>query len=392
MTAYKIINRRKRFLTAVADAVLRPLGWLLGTSRPGAPPDPAAVRNILVIRTAYAGDVVMTLPLLPALRDRFPAARITLLTSRDGAELAQGQPALDRLLAFDAPWFYGRASWKPYPALLRTLRAERYDLVIEARGDIRDILLLTLPLRAAARVSYAFGGGAWALSHVVPYHGIKHRVDYHLDIARHLGCTIRDPYPRLALSETEHTEARRLLAQQGLANRFIAWHPGGRLDLKRWPLERHAELMKEVHARTRWPVALLASPAEAELAARLQTLAAGVPITSLSGHLSLRQLAAVLAEAALLVCHDSAPMHVAAAVGTPVAALFGPSKPEETAPYAFGPAAVLARPMPCRTTCDEIHCLAPDHHACMRQLSVAQALESLTPLLAQDGIAPVSNV
>ena len=155
---YKIVNRRKYLLTACADAVLRAVCWPRRLGRPP-PPVPESIASILVIRTAYVGDVVLTLPLLKPLRDRFPAAKISFLTSSGAAPLLRNHPQVDEILTYDPFWFYPHSPKRAYLQWRRAMRPRRFDLVIEARADLREILMLVRPLRARCKVSYAVGGG-----------------------------------------------------------------------------------------------------------------------------------------------------------------------------------------------------------------------------------------
>ncbi len=327
-----------------------------------------SVREILVIRTAYAGDVVMTLPMLKPLRRNFPSARISFLTCRAGAELLKNNPLVDRIFAFDPFWFF-KSRIADYFVFIRKLRKERFDLVIEARGDIRDILLLAYPLNAGARLSYGFGGGAYLLTHVAPFTGIKHRVEYHLELARSIGCPVDGEIEwGITLTPDEERSAAGILEERGIRRSFMAAHPGTRLPLKRWPPGKCAALYDMIMEKTGMQLAVLGSKEEKELVETIIGMMKNKPV-NLAGALDIRQLAAVLARASILVCNDSAPMHIAAAMKTPTVAIFGPSKPEETAPYSAN-SRVVKSDVPCRWTCDEQTCRNPEHNRCMREISL----------------------
>jgi len=381
---YKIVNRRKYLLTAAADAVLRAAAWPRRRGGPPPPIRPEEVGSILVIRTAYVGDVVLTLPLLPPLRARFPAARISFLTARAAAPLLEHQPQVDEILTYDPCWFYPQSPRGAYRQWRRAMRGRRFDLVIETRADVREIFMLVRPLAARWKLSYAVGGGGSLLTHVVPYPGLKHKVEYHLDLARYLGCPVAAaPRAEIHLTPAEWQGVDALLSARGLAGGFLALHPGGRLPLKQWPPDRWAAAGAALAADTGLPLALLGSAAEAadvrRLAARLPA-----PAVALAGELGLRELAGVLARARLALCHDSAPLHLAAAMGTPVVALFGPSKSAETAPYGTRHR-VVETDCPYRAACDEHRCRNPAGHVCMHALSVAAVRDAARALLAGAG-------
>jgi predicted lipopolysaccharide heptosyltransferase III len=375
---YKIINRRKLWATRAADAVGRLVFLPRRLWRRPCPVDPLSVRRILVIRTAYLGDVVMTLPMLKPLRQRFPHGRIAFLTAPAAAPLLEGNPYVDEVLTFAPPWFYSPGG-SGYLRLVRDLRRREFDLVIEARGDIRELAAFVAPLRARHKISYDVGGGGYFLTYVVPYPGLKHKVEYHLDIARHLGCRVDGVEWGIALTDREHCEAAEMLREIGVTGAFVAVHPGSRLPLKRWPETRFAAVCDAIAGDAGLPAVLLGSPAETSLVA---CVAGGMRTApkSLAGRLTLRQMAGVLGRAKLLVCNDSGPMHIAAAVKTPVVAVFGPSKSRETGPYGV-PCRVLEVGCPARTSCDESRCLRGDPR-CMEAVGVEAVMAGIRELLS----------
>ncbi|KXX63603.1 glycosyltransferase family 9 protein [Marichromatium gracile] len=383
---YKIVNARKRRLTRLADLIGATLSLPWRRWRRARPLDPAEVREILLIRTLYLGDVMMTVPMLRPLRERFPGARITLLTAAGAAPLLEGNPDLDALITYDPFWFSDRSGPLDYLRWRWRMRRRRFDLVIEARADIREILMLVRPLRATHKVSYGVGGGAWMLTRVVPYPGVRHKVEYHLDLCRALGCRVEGVHWDVHHSAAERAALQRLLAEQGVTAPFVAVHPGSRLALKRWPAARYAALVERVARRLGLAVVVLGAPGERALVA--EVVGAGGPrVHDLSGRLGLRAMAALLREARVLVCNDSAPMHLAAAVGTPALALFGPSSSVETGPYGLGHRVVEVAGLWCRAECDEHGCRHPERQWCMRQLGVDQVFAVLCEMLGAEAAA-----
>jgi len=336
---------------------------------------PARIRRILVIRTAYIGDVVMTLPILNPLKKRFPEAAITVLTSEGGKQIVKNHPCVDEILVYEPFWFYKRPV-KDYFPFIRRLRQHRFDLVIEARADIRDILFLAFPAISRVKLSYATGGGGFALSCAVPYDILKHKVEYHLDLVRFLGCRIDAVEWGVYLTDNEQQKLRTLLTACGIEPPYICAHPGGRLLLKRWPIRRCAALYDRIMERFGRTLVLLGTASEKDLTRKIVSHMKHRPVI-LTGMTSIRQLSGLIAGARLMVCNDSAPMHLAAASGTPTVAIFGPSKSVETGPWGPGHVVVEA-PMACRHTCDESHCRNRFFHACMEAVpvdAVYQAVE-----------------
>ena len=187
------------------------------------------------------------------------------------------------------------------------------------------------------------------------------------------GCPVSEVEWGVHLSRPKRAGKReQILRGSGINGPFLAAHPGSCLDLKRWLNDRYAELYDRISLATGLPLVLLGSLTEIPLVNGIIAHMEQAPV-NFSGKLNLRQMAGVLARAQAFVCNDSAPMHVAAAVDTPVMALFGPSDSNETSPYGTIHR-VVEREMPCRYGCDENTCRYSERHACMRGISVEMAL------------------
>ena len=358
----------------MADLIGNTLSFPFRLFREVAPILPETIKSILVIRTAYIGDVIMTLPMMGLLREWFSEASITVLTSRNGREILLNNPYVDEFIVYEPFWFY-KSSYRDYLKFLAQLRKRRFDLVIEARADIRDILFLVFPARSKAKLSYAVGGGRCFLSHVAPYEIRKHKVEYHLDLARYLGCRSDSVKWGIYLSETEKRDVARLLRESGVSTPFVCAHPGGRLPLKGWPTHKSVNLYDRMIDRFGLPLVLLSAESEIGLADEISGRMKNRPVL-LAGKTSVRQLSGIIEKSSLLVCNDSAPMHIAAALGTPTVAIFGPSKSVETRPYGEGHL-VVEKDFPCRWNCDESRCRNRDHHACMKSISVDDVFQAV---------------
>ncbi|MBI5492871.1 MAG: putative lipopolysaccharide heptosyltransferase III [Deltaproteobacteria bacterium] len=378
---YKIINRKKRAVTRALDI----LGYLL--SAPfrlfGKKGGISGVSEILVIRTAYIGDVIMTLPVLKPLKDLYPGARITFLTAEKAKDVLAGNPYVDEVLAYDAFWFYPApraAAIRRYLGFLKELRKVRYDLVIEARADIRDIALLARMAKARHRVSYNVGGGGYLLTHVVPYRELKHKVEYHLDIVRFLGAKDPGLHWGIHLNEGEEKRALELLRRKGARlDNLVAIHPGSRKELKCWSYRGFAEVADRLMDEHGAAVVFTGSPDEAPLVDRVMGAMRNRPV-SLAGQTGLREMAAIIKRCRLFVCNDTSPLHIAAAAGTPTVAIFGPSKSMETGPYG-GMHRVVEKDFACRYSCDEDVCLSEAHNECMDAIKADDVMRAAEDIL-----------
>jgi ADP-heptose:LPS heptosyltransferase len=377
MLKYKIINRKKLAATFIIDmlgSVLFSPRLLLGK---GGAIRPESVRTILVIRTAYMGDVVMTLPLLEPLKKRFPGAKITFLTASSAKDVLINNPYVDEILTYDPIWFYPSAG-KKQGDFMKEFRKRSFDLVIEARGDIREILYLAYPLKARYRVGFGFGGGSFLLTHVVPYTGVKHKLEYHLDIADYLGCERDGLEWGIYLTEDEKKRVQEILEREGIQGPFIAVHPGARHVLRQWFRERYAALYDRIATELGVPVAIVGSPAERDLADAVSSSMRTKPY-NFAGRANLRELAGILSRATMFICNNSGPMHIAASMETPTVVLHGPSKTYWDAPYATR-SRIVEKEFACRHSCDETSCHNERYHACMKDIEVDDVFTAVLDL------------
>ncbi len=334
----RAITLRQHIITALCIALRLPFTLLNAISRPFGRRAWKRPRSIVVIKPCCLGDLLMTTPLLEVLRRNYPQASITYVAGTWSKVIAEHQPAVDTVIDCGAVGIPGRYTLKEYLNLARVLRRRRFDLAFVLD---RSPMLTLLPWLAGIprRVGPDSLGRGFSLTDRVqvsasPAH-LQHQADIYLSLAAALDLTIG--HPRMHFVPTEEERS----AVQQDARMQIAVFPGGgsnpgmALTAKRWPLERYRELagrlVRELNAR----VLLIGGPDDAELTRALLdglTVPEGAVI-DLAGKTSIGELAAQLAACALFIGNDSSPMHLAAAVGTPIIAIFGPTSPQEYGPY-----------------------------------------------------------
>jgi lipopolysaccharide heptosyltransferase II len=378
---YKIINRKKRVLTRMADmigyALWHPLTFFRAKGMP-----PEAVKEILVVRTAYIGDAVMTLPMLRPIKGLFPNAKITFLTCKGAEDIVRSNPYVHSVIGHDVFWFYRHGTFLSYLRLLRGLRKRSFDLVIEARGDIRDIFLIAYLSGARHRVSYSCGGGGFLLTDIVPFKGIRHKVEYHLDIARHLGGDVNAIDWGVCPGKRHEAMAEGLLRGTDRGRALtIAIHPGGRKPLKSWAKGSYARLADRLSVEYMARVFFTGSLEDKALIDDIIGNMSAEAI-SLAGKTDLLTLSALLKRIDLLITNDSSVLHVASAMGAPTVAVFGPSKSVETGPYRNAHR-VVEKDFQCRYSCDEDRCRNGSNNGCMKAIGVGDVMDAVKEVLKE---------
>lgn len=273
---------------------------------------------ILVVQTGFLGDVVLTTPLLQVLRRRFPEAEVTLLVTPAAAPLMARHPAVDRVEIDDKRGADGGI--RGMLAVGRRLRQRRYGLALAAHKSWRTGALLLLA-RIPRRIGFTSAPAAPLYTERVPRPPALHDRDRLLQLMRPFGELGAAPRPWISVDEDARRQALELLATARASGRPVAAIcPGSVWRTKRWPAPAYGGLVRHLEAAG-YACVLLGSPAERALT-RMVNDAAGGGAIDLGGATDLSVLAAVLAETQVVVSNDSAPMHLATAVGVPQVAIF----------------------------------------------------------------------
>ncbi len=346
-------------------------------------------RRILLIKPSSLGDIVHALPVLRALRRRYPNACIDWLAAKSWAGLLAGHPEIDEVLIFDRRRFSrlgtSFSATAEFWRFLMTLRARRYDLVIDLQGLFRSGFLAWAS-GASVRLGFAAAREwAWVFyTHrmFVPA-GVLHAAEKNYLVARALGIADAPMTFDLALSEAERRQAAEILQAAGLPleARFAVVLPGARWETKRWFPERFAEVIDRLAAEHRLPSVLMGGPDERELCTSVAGACHSQPI-NLAGQTELREMAAILDRAAVVLCHDSAPMHLAAALHRPLVCILGPTHPARTGPYGTA-AAILQAHLPCVPCYLRKLSQCRFHHQCMHEVSAAEVSRAMAAALQQ---------
>ncbi|MEO7648499.1 MAG: glycosyltransferase family 9 protein [Gemmatimonadaceae bacterium] len=381
MAQTRTITPAKLRKIAALELALRPLLALAPRPR-RARALPWGPERILLVEPWGLGDIVLVTPLLAELRERFPGAHVTLLAKPAAQTLLAGSGLADDIITFDFPWTAHGAKYSPsryhmgrFARLFKELRTRAFDLTLDARGDIRGNVVTYLS-GAPRRIGYDSGGGAHLLTDALPS-GPRdaHRIDDWLRLLVPLvGEPPRSRPPLLRTTEAERATASRAFRDMGLGldggREVVAIHAGASHPVRRLREEIVRELAVGLIERGA-DVLLIVDPdghgAEFQLPPEVRVLRP-----------ELRQLMATIECVDLLVCSDSAAMHIAVALGTPVTAVFGPQRHDWYGPRDPRDRAVWVEEMPCRPCFDACIFASP---LCMDQIGGAQLLAAVTSRL-----------
>lgn len=346
--------------------------------------------KILCARLDTLGDVLMTTPALRAVKQSSPYCRVTLLTSPAGAAAAALVPEIDHVIVYDAPWLKAtspRSDSSPEYALAEQLRQLHFDAAIIFTVYSQNPLptaflfyLADIPLRLAHCRENPYQLLTDWVPDPEPYTQIRHEVRRQLDLVATVGYHTQDERLSLRIPVEAQATALRLLVELGmdLKQPWVVIHPGVTAPSRRYPPEGYAEVARQLAAKLGCQVLFTGTEPEQELVEYIQA-EVGVPTYSLVGRLNLGELAALLAMAPVLVANNTGPVHVAAAVGTPVVDLYALTNPQHT-PWGVANR-VLFHDVPCKYCYKSI---CPEgHHHCLRLVTPEAVVRATTELLDQ---------
>jgi len=314
-------------------------------------------QNILLIRTDRIGEFILTTPAISAFRAGFPDARITLAVSEASYEAAEGNPSVDSIIKLDPQ--SDLDSPAKMARFIISLRKQRYEMcaVFNPNKAVNAAVFLAgIPVRIGYDRKLGF-----LLNRAIEdkkYLCEKHEVEYNLDIAKAAGIDAKPSRPVFTVSAEDEKAAARIVEENGIhaGEKFIAVHPGTSNPEKLWPAERFGRLCAMIENEAGASAVLVGGKEEKPISLEA-TKCSGKRLSDLTGKLGLKEFGSVLKKAKALISCDSGPVHISAAVGTPVIALFGESRKGGSSvrwgPYGRGHT-VIGRPMVCDITVEEV--------------------------------------
>lgn len=334
-------------------------------------------KRILVIKLKQPGDVLVSSPVLAALKEAWPQAKVSCLVPKGTEEMIADHPLLERVFVAERRG----APLSRTLSFLRELRRARFDLVLELSGGDRGAFYARVT-GAKERLGFAYGGRAFwhrfFLTRLLPPPPLRmHLVEHNLEMVRALGIEPRAPRLQFFWKPEVETRVQELLASHSLSpKKFVAMHPGAGWRFKCWTPEGYARVIEVLQTTKNLKVVLTGSkaPHEQELVAAILKETRATPI-NLVGLLTLKELGALISQARFFFGVDSAPMHLAAAVDTPAVALFGPSGDFNWGPWGKGHL-VIKKDWDC-LPCGQDGCEGSKVSRCLAELTPEEVLEKM---------------
>ncbi len=330
----------------------------------------ASIHRILIIKMSSIGDVVHSLPFLEVIRSNFPHSKIDWVVEEAALEILRGHPALDRIIVSRRKtWqknlkkgFHVFSVAREARKLYKEIRSVKYDIVIDLQGLFRSGLLVGLS-RSEKKIglSGAREGAGFFYSPVkVNYE--QHAVDRYLQVAEFLGCDLSlHQDGRIPVSDRDRENVKALLSRIGPNDDrpVVAINPVARWVTKMWDINRMALLAEKLQRELSCRIVFTGSPQDKRLIENVLEHMGEKPL-NLSGRTSLKELACLYSRCRLLITADTGPLHIAAAMGCRVMAIFGPTDPIRTGPYGKGHVVVQSGVdcAPClKRSCESMKCM-----------------------------------
>lgn len=321
--------------------------------------DKSKVKRVLVITLSNIGDIVLTTPVVEALLSEFPDAKLDVMAGPGGIEIFEKNTRLSRAILYDKK----ASSAEKFKLFLR-LRKRRYDLVVDLRNTVLPLVLgaryITSPLRRAGK-------------------NAMHKTDEHLSRLRDLGIDVSGGRMCIPVPPEDEKHAEELIASLD-GKPFIVISPGAKSHVKRWPLKNFAALAGMIQKNLKTKVVLIGDVNDRIVIKRILFNMKSAPL-NLAEKTNIRELAHIIKKSRLLITNDSAPLHIAGAVGARILAFFGPTDDRQYGPAAGSASKVLRKDMEC-SPCKVPQCINTENkYECLKSISAEDAFRAVKELV-----------
>ncbi|MFH1563167.1 MAG: lipopolysaccharide heptosyltransferase II [Nitrospirota bacterium] len=337
----------------------------------------------MVIQTAFIGDVVLTLPLVDALTEGFPSAKIGFVTKSQSTQLLQQDKRISEIIIYDK---HGKdAGIRSFFRLSRYIRSRNFDIALLPHLSLRSTLL-AYTSGIKERIGFDAAVGNILLTKKTDYDPSCHLVKRILKLASLLGVKEKERPPRIFIPPNDMEMINGFLSAEGISKDalLIGISPGATWATKRWKKEGYAQFADRMILKYGARVVILGGNEDIELAEQIAAVMKNKPVIS-AGKTTLTQSAALIKRCRLVVTNDSGPMHIAMTVNTPAVVIYGPTSPEVGVggPYGENFVVVQKEGLPCRPcgTHGGKRC-KKGTHACMNEISPQEVILACQKLMA----------
>ncbi len=319
--------------------------------------DPSQIKKILLIRLRRIGDVTLTTPAISALRQGIQAASISYIVEKPYRGLVEGNPNLDKVIVLER-----KQSLRDFLKLIRLIRKDKYDVVLDFHGGPRASLI-TLLSKARLKVGYKIKYKNF-FYHIKlprnPKEGYFHSVENHINLIKALGVDVKS-FPPLYLPQAQKTEAGKINKfieeNSPVGRKIITIHISAGNAFRNWGVDNLVQLAHLLAQQPDIKIVLIGTGEDQKAEEKILEKST-VSLLSLVGRLNLREVKELISHSSLFVGPDSGPMHIAASTSTPIVALFGPTLPAHFAPWQ-AKSFVVEKELDCRP-CKQRRCIHED--------------------------------
>ena len=341
--------------------------------------DLAEIEKILVVRIDRIGDLVLSTPIFKNIKKAMPDCRLSVLANKTASVLLSNNPDVDDIIIYDPR----RSIWKKIWGLLK-LRSYHFDLAIDPYADYElKTALITALAGAKKSIGYPSHGRQFLFNLPAPeLRSDRHFIEISLDLLAACGISATEKLPEIFLTKAERQWACQLLeAETNCSKSVIGIHPGAHYPSQRWPAEYHAQVIDQLRRTEDVEFILLGGHGDQDELVAVQSCMTG----SICAHVTsdIRQFAAIASLCQILVCNNSGPLHVAAAVKTPTLSFCGPTNYDRWLPIGAGHRVLRIHRLEC-IGCQAAHCPIKTHD-CMRLIKPAEVVAALKEMLSTGG-------
>jgi lipopolysaccharide heptosyltransferase II len=351
------------------------------------------LKSFLIVQTAYPGDVILTLPLIQVLKKEYPDSTIDVMVILKCADILANHPSINEVIIYDK---HGSdAGLLKFAGMVKEVRKKKYDCAFVPHKSIRSALLVKFA-GIPERIGFIKSSGKLFYSRRMPYQESAHEIERNCSLLKAIGI---DPqhkeFPQIFPNFHDKKKVSHYLSEHGIqhVNNLIGVAPGTVWPTKQWPLERYIQLV-EMLSSNGFPVVLIGGKEDTDICERIKNEIGSKSVSSSAGKLSLLQSGELIHRCKLLVSNDSAPMHLAGAMRTPVIAIFGATIPEfGFAPYGELDVVVETKGLTCRPCSIHGGYRCPiKTFDCMNQISVHTVYKEVLKLFSKKYIKADDNV